>query len=102
MTSPQVRDGVIHQAQQERVVRDTLILQKVNRAHRDAFKTRFPGQVEHILRLTAERLQAMLTAKPSDLADPSTWVSTAQEISDLSKALYYLTEVSQVYPVSEE
>jgi hypothetical protein len=102
MTNPQVRDGVIHQAQQERIVRDTMILQKVNKVHREAFKSRFPGQVEHILRLTAERLQAMLTAKPTELANPETWISTAAEIRDLSEALYYLTEVSQAYPVGEE
>jgi hypothetical protein len=97
-----VRDGQIHQAQQERMARDTLIMQKVNKAHREAFKTRFPGQVEHILRLTAERLQAMLTAKPADLSDPETWVSTATEIRDLSEALYYLAYINKEHPVPGE
>lgn len=100
--TPEVRDGLIHQAQQDRMVRDTLILQKVNKVHREAFKTRFPGQVEHILRLTAERLQAMLTAKPHDLANPETWVSTAAEIRDLSEALYYLAYINKEHPVPVE
>jgi hypothetical protein len=84
------------------MVRDTLIMQKVNRAHREAFKTRFPGQIEHILRLTAERLQAMLTAKPENLADPETWISTTAEIRDLSEALYYLTYINGLHPVPGE
>jgi hypothetical protein len=102
MQENNIRDGIIHQAQQERIVRDTMILQKVNRAHREAFKQRFPGQVEHILRLTAERLQAMLTAKPDNLADPETWISTAQEIRDLSEALYYLAYINKEHPVQGE
>lgn len=32
------------------------IMQKVGAAQREAFAVKFPGQVEHILRLTAERL----------------------------------------------
>jgi len=99
MTTPEVRDGMIHQAQQERMARDTLILQKVNGAHREAFKQRFPGQVEHCMRLTAERLQAILTRKPADLADPETWTSTADEIAKLSEALWHLSVISQIYPM---
>jgi hypothetical protein len=95
----EVRDGMIHQAQQERITRDTLILQKVNGAHREAFKQRFPGQVEHCMRLTAERLQAILTRKPTDLADPETWTSTADEIAKLSEALWHLSVISQIYPL---
>ena len=101
MTS-NVRDGMIHQAQQERIVKDTLILQKVNGAHREAFKSRFPGQVEHCMRLTAERLQAILTRKPTDLVDPETWTSTADEIAKLSEALWHLSVISQVYPMENE
>jgi hypothetical protein len=101
MTSPNVRDGMINQAQQERITRDTLIMQKVNAAHREAFKTRFPGQVEHCMRLTAERLQAILTKKPTDLADPETWTSTADEIAKLSEALWHLSVISQVFPMED-
>ena len=93
------RDGMIHQAQQERIVRDTLIMQKVNAAHRESFKTRFPGQLEHIQRLIAERLQAILTRKPTDLADPESWTSTADEIAKLSEALWHLSVISQIYPM---
>lgn len=96
--TPEVRDGLVHQAQQERMIRDTMIMQKVNAAHRESFKTRFPGQVEHVLRLTAERLQAVLTRKPTDLADPATWNCTAEEIYHLSEALYALTKINREYP----
>ena len=102
MTNPDVRNSIIDQAQQQRMTRDTLILQKVNAAHREAFRTRFPGQVEHCMRLTAERLQAILTKKPTDLADPETWTSTADEIAKLSEALWHLSVISQVYPMPEE
>jgi len=95
----ELRDGMIHQAQQERMVRDTMILQKVNAAHREGFKTRFPGQVEHCMRLTAERLQAVLTRKPTDLADPDTWNCTPAEIGQLSEALWHLSVISQLYPL---
>ena len=101
-TAPIARDAIIDQAQQQRMTRDTLILQKVNAAHREAFKTRFPGQVEHCMRLTAERLQAILASKPKDLTDPETWVSTAAEIASLSEALYYLSEINKGFPVLEE
>lgn len=99
--SSTVRDGMINQAQQERITRDTLIMQKVNQVHREAFKTRFPGQVEHCMRLTAERLQAILTKKPADLADPETWTSTADEIAKLSEALWHLSVISQIYPMEK-
>lgn len=101
-TQPDVRNGIIDQAQQQRMVRDTMILQKVNRAHREAFKLKFPAQCEHVMRLTAERLQAVLANKPNNLADPDTWVSTAAEIRDLSEALYYLAQVSRDHPVNNE
>ena len=98
----QIRNGIIDQAQQQRMVRDTLILQKVNKAQREGFRLKFPAQCEHVMRLTAERLQAVLTNKPTDLADPETWVSTAAEIRDLSEALYYLALISKDHPVNYE
>lgn len=101
-TSSTVRDGMIDQAQQERMARDVKIMQKVNAAHREAFKTKFPGQVEHCMRLTAERLQAILIKKPSDLADPETWIATADEIAKLSEALWHLSVISQVFPMEHE
>ena len=99
--TPQVRDGMIHQAQQERLVRDTVIMQKVNATHREGFKQRFPGQVEHMLRLTAERLHNMLLKKPEDLADPATWTATTAEIRDLSQALQCLVAINKTFPVPE-
>jgi len=101
-TDSTIRDGHIFQATEAARTRDTLILQKVNRAHREAFRQRFPGQIEHCLRLTAERLQAMLTAKPESLADPDTWVATAEEIRNLSEALYYLAYINKDNPVQGE
>lgn len=104
MTSTQsiMRNSMIEQAQQERITRDTLIMQKVNHAHRESFKLKFPGQCEHIMRLIAERLQAVMTNKPTDLTDPTTWTATADEIAKLSEALYYLSLISTDYPVPEE
>ena len=98
-TDSSMRDGDIFQAQQERMTRDTLILQKVNGAHREAFLKRFPGQIEHCMRLTAERLQAILTRKPTDLADPATWNCSAEEIRDLTVALDKLAHLHHAYPM---
>ena len=102
MTNPIIRDGMIYQAQQERMTRDTLIAQKINASHREAFKTRFPGQVEHCMRLVAERLQAVLTNKPADLANPETWTATAQEIQDLTQALDNLAKLNHAYPIKDD
>jgi hypothetical protein len=95
------RDSMINQAQQERLARDTKIMQKVNAAHREGFKTRFPGQCEHMMRLITERLQSVLAAKPSDLTKPATWDTTPTEIADLAEALWHLTVISQMYPTEE-
>lgn len=95
----EVRDGIIHQAQQERMVRDVKIAQKVNAVNREAFKTRFPGQIEHCMRLVAERLQSILTAKPEDLTDPTTWSAQAHDIRDLTEALDFLAKLNHAYPV---
>lgn len=89
-------------AKEDIMYQETKILQKVNKAHREAFKERFPGQVEHCMRLTAERLQALLTKKPSDLTDTSTWSGTPEEILQLSHGLYYLSIMNQHYPVEGE
>ena len=95
----QVRDGQKHQLEQDAMVRDTLIMQKINGAHREAFKFRFPGQIEHCMRLTAERLQAILTRKPTELSDPDTWNCSAAEIAHMSEALWHLSVISQIYPM---
>ena len=95
----QLRNEMIMNAQQERLVRDTKLLQSVNAIHRVSFRIKFPAQVEHCMRLTAERLQAVLTNKPSEMHDPATWIATADEIAHLVEALYNLTKINREYPV---
>ena len=90
-TDPTMRDGAIYQAQQERMTKDTLILQKINATHRVAFAEKFPGQIEHILRLLTERLQAGLDKRDGvDINDPDTWKMTSKELSDLSTAIHHV------------
>ena len=88
------RDAEIRQAQERRRVDETKIMQKVNAVNREAFLSRFPGLLEHHMRLVSERLQACLS-KPEgiDLAQPSTWPASADEIFALSTALKNLNEV---------
>jgi len=38
-------------------VQETIIQQKLGATHRAAFREKFPGQIEHCMRLIAERLQ---------------------------------------------
>jgi hypothetical protein len=80
------RSGEIHQALEARRVQDTKIQQKVMAAHREAFKEKFPGQVEHILRLVAERLQQGLRKdNPVEL--------TATEVESLAQALNSIYDI---------
>jgi hypothetical protein len=74
------RNRAIEQAQEQRLVADVKIAQKVGAAHRDAFKLKFPGQVEHCMRLIAERLQLGLR-KDQDVELPSS------DIRNLAEAL---------------
>lgn len=96
------RNREIRQAQEDRMARDTVIMQKVNAAHREAFQTRFPGQVEHCMRLTAERLQAVLTTKPADLTNPESWAATPHDIYCLAKALQLLGELKHQFPLEQK
>ena len=83
-----VRDSMIRQAQQDAKVKDTLILQKINASHRVAFADKFPGQLEHILRLLTERLQAGLDKRDGVLVDDiKTWKLSPTELKDLSQSL---------------
>jgi len=86
----------IDQARQER---DTMILQKVNLAHRMAFKQKFPGQCEHILRLIAERLHHVLVDKPKELNNIDTWSATPTEILALCESLYYMASLNEQYKI---
>jgi hypothetical protein len=86
----------------DRQVLDTRILQKVNAHHRGAFLEKYPGQVEHILRLITERLQHGLDKRTGVIVtDPNTWILTAEEIRDLSEGMYYLDLIRQSFKSSE-
>jgi hypothetical protein len=77
-----------------RQTQDVRILQKVNAHHRDAFATKYPGQVEHCLRLTMERLQAGLDKRDGcDITDPNTWRMSTLELKDLAAIAYQLNEI---------
>ena len=69
-------------------LQDARIMSKVNAVHREAFREKFPGQVEHCMRLIAERLQKGL-AKDAEigLSDCSA--------KDLSWALLNLYKIHQ-------
>ena len=79
------------------------IMQKVNAAHRESFAIKFPGQIEHILRLTAERLQAGLDKRDGvDIQNSATWRLTPSEIADLSEAMYYQHLIRDSFTDKEE
>ena len=70
-----------------RQLQDTRIIQKINHAHRDAFATKFPGQVEHCLRLVMERLQWGLDKRGQfDISNTDTWILDPQAICSLAEA----------------
>jgi hypothetical protein len=73
---------------------DVKILQKVNAASREAFAAKYPGQVEHCLRLVMERLQAGLDKRDHvDVADPDTWRMSTQELRDLAHSAELLNRI---------
>lgn len=75
-------------------VQDVKILQKVNAVHRDAFLSKYPGQVEHCLRLTMERLHFGLDKRGSvDITKPETWILLPDELRDLAQTAYYLDKI---------
>jgi hypothetical protein len=75
----------------DRQLADIKILQKVNRAHREAFAERFDGQIEHILRLLCERLQTGLDKRGNvDITRVETWQLSPAELADLSEAIYHI------------
>ena len=79
---------------QDQAVQEVLIMQKVNRVHREAFSEKYPNQVEHCLRLVMERLQAGLDKRVGvDVANPDTWRINTQEIQDLVAAAYQLDQI---------
>jgi len=81
-------------SQQERLVADTKILQKVNAIHRDAFPEKYPRQIEHCLRLVMERLQKSLEKRVGeDPADPASWRLSAGEIESLARTALALDSI---------
>jgi len=77
-----------------RQAEDVKIMQKVNGAHREAFAEKYPGQVEHCLRLVMERLQVGLDKRDGvDIANPDTWRLSTAELADLSTAAKNLNEI---------
>ena len=69
-------------------------MQKVNAIHREAFSEKFPGQVEHCLRLTMERLQAGLDKRGDvDIANPDTWRMSTAELEQLAQTAYLLNGI---------
>lgn len=73
---------------------ETRILQKVNAVHRTAFADKYPGQVEHCLRLAMERLQAGLDKRDGcDISNPETWRMSTVEIQELAHTAYLLNEI---------
>ena len=79
---------MVDQRQEAQLVQDVKIEQKINAAHREAFHQKFPGQIEHCMRLIAERLQTGLR-KDSDLQ-----ISDCSA-KDLSWALLNLYQIHQ-------
>jgi hypothetical protein len=69
-------------------VQETIIQQKLGATHRAAFREKFPGQIEHCMRLIAERLQKGL-AKDAEIS-----ISDCSA-KDLSWALVNLYEIHQ-------
>jgi hypothetical protein len=83
------RDIEIKQAQEKARMQDTLIMQKINASHRVAFAEKFPGQIEHILRLLTERFQNGLDKRDNvDLDKIDTWKLMPNELNDLASAVY--------------
>jgi len=79
---------------QNQLIQDVKILQKVNATHREAFIVKYPGQVEHCLRLTMERLQAGLDKRDGvDVSNPETWRMSTLELNELANTAYLLNEI---------
>jgi len=81
-------------SEQIKLISETRILQKVNRLHREAFADKYPGQVEHCLRLVMERLQVGLDKRDGvDIANPATWRLSTLEINELAQAAHQLNQI---------
>jgi hypothetical protein len=82
---------------------DVKMMQKVNHTLRDAFVAKYPGQVEHCLRLVMERLQAGLDKRDNvDVAKPETWRMSTVELQELAHTAYLLNEIRSTFPTAGE
>ena len=73
---------------------DVKILQKVNAAHREGFAVKYPGQIEHCLRMVMERLQLGLDKRTGvDPANPDTWRMSTRELADLASCAQALDHI---------
>jgi len=89
-------DPIERQTLSLKQTQDVKIMQKVNAVNRDAFLIKYPGQVEHCLRLVMERLQAGLDKREGvDIANPDTWRMSTEEIQDLAQAAHLLNTIRQ-------
>lgn len=90
------RDAEIRRATEAAKVNDTIIMQKVNASHRVAFAEKFPGQLEHILRLLTERLQAGLDKRDGvEVTDPTTWKMHPDELAHMARAILDIYTVKE-------
>lgn len=90
------RDAEIRRATEAAKVSDTVIMQKINASHRLAFAEKFPGQLEHILRLLTERLQAGLDKRDGvDVNDPNTWKMHPDELAHMARAILDIYTVKE-------
>ena len=87
-------DPIERQTLSLKQTQETKILQKVNAIHRDAFMTKYPGQVQHCLRLTMERLQWGLDKRDGVVpGDSTTWRLSAAELQDLAATAHLLNDI---------
>jgi hypothetical protein len=76
------------------LVQDLKILGKLNTIQRTTFMEKAPQQMEHILRLISERLHLGLDKRDGvRVQDPNTWLLTAEEIQQLSHAMFLVNEI---------
>lgn len=93
-----VRDADIRAAVEARRADDTKIAQKVQAVNREAFVQKFPGQLQHSMRLINERLMNCLNRPPgTDLQDPTTWPAEPSDLKNLAQALWYLDQIRQAW-----
>lgn len=77
---------------------DTKLLQKINAVHREAFAEKYENQIEHILRLLCERLQAGLDKRDGVvIGDPTTWRMASYELADLAASIYHVHQIRQQF-----